>query len=117
MSRHNRRRTRERSSKNPAHSNQYLSYEVPLPGTTPVGLGCLPSFPPRLAGRRNDLSARHWHNRYVAWQNRERRQREEWERLAAEQQRIFGGEKGEGDEDGLCSNMMEYFVKLDFIMS
>lgn len=52
----------------------------------------------------------------MAWQTRERRQREEQEKLLAEKQRIFGGEPEEGDEDGLCSNMMVYFVGLDFIM-
>lgn len=67
--------------------------------------------------KRNDLSARHWHNRYTAWQTRERRQREEREALLAEQKRIFGGETEEDvDEDGLCSNMLEYFIGLDFIM-
>ncbi|KAL8693426.1 MAG: hypothetical protein Q9218_001736 [Villophora microphyllina] len=72
--------------------------------------------PARGCLKRNDLSARHWHNRYMAWQTRERRQREERDRLLAEQRRIFGGESGEDDEDGLCSNMMEYFTGLDFIM-
>lgn len=33
-----------------------------------------------------------------------------------EQKRIFGGEIDEEDTDGLCSNMMGYFVGLDFIM-
>ncbi|KAL8953101.1 MAG: hypothetical protein Q9222_001039 [Ikaeria aurantiellina] len=66
--------------------------------------------------RRNDLTARHWHNRYIAWQARDRRQREEREKLLAEQRRIFGGENEDGDEDGLCSSMMEYFAGLDFIM-
>ena len=52
----------------------------------------------------------------MAWQHRERRQREEREKLAAEQRRIFGGEKDEEDSHGLCSNMLQYFVGLDFIM-
>ena len=65
--------------------------------------------------RRNDLSARHWHNRYLAWQVRERRQLEEREKLEADQRRIFGGESGEDDEDGLCHKMLEYFGSLDFI--
>lgn len=51
----------------------------------------------------------------MAWQARARRQSEERERLLAEQRRIFGGESEEDDEDGLCWNMMDYFVKLDFI--
>ena len=65
--------------------------------------------------RKNDLSARHWHNRYLAWQVRERRQAEERQKLEAEQRRIFGGESGERDEDGLCKSMMEFFGTLDFI--
>lgn len=31
-----------------------------------------------------------------------------------EQMRVFGGEE-EGDEDGLCDKMMEFFGGLDFI--
>jgi hypothetical protein len=34
--------------------------------------------------------------------------------LAKEQMRVFGGEE-EGDEDGLCDRMMEFFGGLDFI--
>jgi hypothetical protein len=34
--------------------------------------------------------------------------------LAKEQMRVFGGEE-EGDEDGLCDKMMEFFGGLDFI--
>ncbi|KAL9586529.1 MAG: hypothetical protein Q9212_000837 [Teloschistes hypoglaucus] len=72
--------------------------------------------PPRRRLKRNDLSARHWHNRYMAWQTRQQRQQEEHEKLLREKRRIFGGESGEDDEDSLCSNMMEYFSGLDFIM-
>lgn len=36
------------------------------------------------------------------------------EKAKKEQLRIFGGEE-EGDEDGLCDKMMEYFGGLDFI--
>lgn len=72
--------------------------------------------PSRERSKRSDLSARHWHNRYMAWQARERRQKEERDRLLTEQRRIFGGESGEEDDNGLCSNMMQYFVGLDFIM-
>lgn len=34
--------------------------------------------------------------------------------LAKEQIRVFGGEE-EGDEDGLCGKMMEFFGGLDYI--
>jgi len=62
------------------------------------------------------LSARHWHNRYLAWQARERKQREERERLKAEQKRIFGGDSQDGDdEDGLCCRMMDFFVAMDYL--
>ncbi|KAL8761908.1 MAG: hypothetical protein Q9184_002012 [Pyrenodesmia sp. 2 TL-2023] len=88
------------------------------PATEFAAIASEPSQVSSLQGKakRSDLFTRHWHNRYVAWQIRERRQREEQEKLSAEQQRIFGGEPEERDEDGLCCNMMEYFVGLDFIM-
>ncbi|KAL8738788.1 MAG: hypothetical protein Q9181_000466 [Wetmoreana brouardii] len=118
MSRHNRRRTRASQRKSPS-SPQFPDFElcekfstIDLPDPkqlSPTGLT-------RARTKRNDLAARHWHNRYMAWQARERRQREERDKLLADQRRIFGGESGEDDEDGLCSNMMEYFVGLDFIM-
>ena len=62
-----------------------------------------------------DVAARHWHNRYMAWQVRERKQKEEQDKLEVEQRRIFGGDPGEGDDEGLCSRMLEYFGGLDFI--
>ncbi|KAL8810744.1 MAG: hypothetical protein Q9223_000085 [Gallowayella weberi] len=118
MSRHNRRRTRV-SHRNAAASSPSGTFALPdvitkevysdskhLPATVTI----------RGSTKRNDLTARHWHNRYVAWQTRERRQREERDKLLAEQRRIFGGETGEDDDEGLCSNMMEYFVGLDFLI-
>ena len=69
-----------------------------------------------VSSRRNALSARHWHNRYMAWQVRERRQREEAEKLEKEKRRIFGEASDGGEEDErLCVKMMEYFGGLDFI--
>lgn len=65
--------------------------------------------------RRNDLSAKHWHNRYLAWQVRVRKQKEESERLKEERKRIFGGDGNEAEDDGLCSRMMDYFVRLDYL--
>jgi len=70
------------------------------------------------AGGGGGIAARHWHNRYLAWQTRERRQREERAALEAEKKRIFGESaagEGEGEDDGLCERMMEYFWGLDFI--
>ena len=67
--------------------------------------------------RRGDVPAKHWHNRYIAWQNREKRQQEERQKLVEERKRIFGGESDENDEDDICSKMMEYFNGLDYIDS
>ena len=83
---------------------------------------------PRYYPRRgnNGVSARHWHNRYLAWQGREKKQREERERLREEERRIFGGEEGEGDDGdecdgcgdgGLARRMLEFFGGLDFLES
>ena len=52
----------------------------------------------------------------MAWQVRERRQREEAEKLEKEKRRIFGEASDGGEEDErLCVKMMEYFGGLDFI--
>lgn len=118
MSRHNRRRTRTNHEKSDAPVH-YAKLESSAVGSIiDYQVSKQPSTlePPRRRIKRNDLSARHWHNRYTAWQTRQRRQQEEYERLLTEKRRIFGGESGEDDENGLCSNMMEYFSGLDFIM-
>ena len=47
---------------------------------------------------------------------REKRQREERERLREEERRIFGGEDGDGD-GGLARKMLEFFGGLDFLES
>lgn len=68
---------------------------------------------PPLPHRRNDLSAKHWHNKYAAWQVREKRQAEERERLEAEKMRIFGGNMLEGDDDGCaqgCWSILEGWI-------
>ncbi|MCJ1444358.1 MAG: hypothetical protein MMC23_004860 [Stictis urceolatum] len=70
---------------------------------------------PKMLATRNNISARHWHNRYMAWQTRERRQREESACLEAEKKRIFGEDDGSGEDEGLCVKMLEYFDGLDFI--
>ena len=117
MSRHNRRRTRgnHRSSTNttsqpPFHPDSF-SFPTFIPSTFTI-----PSHPQPPRRRNNDdISAKHWHNRYTAWQVRERRQAEERARLEAEKKRIFGGNE-EGEEDRwLGERMMEYFGGLDFI--
>lgn len=118
MSRHNRRRTRA-SHRLSSPLPPFPTFELP-----DLGSVALPSDSqykiaiglPRGNPKRNDLIARHWHNRYIAWLVREANQREERKQLMVEQKRIFGGEIDEEDIDGLCSNMMGYFVGLDFIM-
>ena len=109
MSRHNRRRTR---AGHKASNHQSNNFELP---SLAEPSDARPSAS-HLRPKRNDLTARHWHNRYIAWQARERRQREEKERLRQEQRRIFGGDSQDGEEeDGLCSKMMEYFGGLDYL--
>ena len=111
MSKRNRRRTRGGGRKT---SMQLDHFEL-------SGLSEPPDLSPRMIAplqhRRNDLSARHWLNRYVAWQARERRQQEEHERLKREQRRIFGGDSQDGDEDAdyLCSSMMAFFDGLEYL--
>lgn len=65
--------------------------------------------------RREGMCARHWHNRYIAWQAREKRQVEERKKLMEERKRIFGGQSDENDEDDICSKMMDYFNGLKYI--
>ena len=65
--------------------------------------------------RRGDASAQHWHNRFMAWKNREKRQREERQKLMEERTRLFGGDNEEPDEGDLCSKMLEYFEGLGYI--
>lgn len=109
MSRHNRRRTRNSHKSLPFPTP---SFELPYFSDPPDA-----NFPMRAPPRRGggDITARHWHNRYLAWQARELKQRDECQKLVADQMRIFGGEGNEGDEDGLCGKMMEFFGGLDFI--
>jgi hypothetical protein len=51
----------------------------------------------------------------TAWQARDRKQREEIEKLEAEKIRLFGHASGDGGDEVLCLKMMEYFGGLDFI--
>ncbi|KAL2006517.1 hypothetical protein VTN00DRAFT_9185 [Thermoascus crustaceus] len=122
---HNRRRTRPRSrhqnsiSIDPpllpvtisnatipfASDNQHLStYSSPSLSSAFSSCDCSPIPPAQL-----------WHNRYMVWQNHERKQRLEASKLEAEQCRLFGGEPG--DDVSLCYRMLEYFGRLDYIDS
>jgi len=130
MSRHNRRRTRGNynhktygtsAQLNPfATSAPTAPKQPPLPSPQSLTTSSFrrPGWGSGGEGQgANTLAARHWHNRYLAWQTRERRQREERLALEAEKRRIFGESdaEGEGEDDGLCERMMEYFGGLDFI--
>ena len=108
MSRHNRRRTR--GGRKASVFCQYDAFELSSSTGTPEF-----KLPTAKRPRRNDLFAEHWHNRYLAWQARERKRREECERLKEERKRIFGGDSNDGEDDGLCLKMMEYFVGLDYL--
>ncbi|EXJ66413.1 uncharacterized protein A1O5_10565 [Cladophialophora psammophila CBS 110553] len=59
------------------------------------------------------VASRHWYNRYVAWQNRDKAQRREAAKIEAEQIKLFGGEPG--DDVGLCYKMMEVFAGMNWI--
>ena len=111
MSRHNRRRARN-GRETTKTSFQVDSFDLPsFAITSPETKLSNPKY-----ARRNDLSARHWHNRYIAWQARERKQMIERDRLREEQKRIFGGDSQDGeDEDGLCGKMMDFFVAMDYL--
>lgn len=108
MSRHNRRRTR--GERNASAGLQLHALELPFSAA-------LSHFklPTATHLQRNDLSAKHWHNRHLAWQARDREQKDECQRLNEERKRIFGGDGNDGEDDGLCSRMMDYFVRLDFL--
>lgn len=110
MSRHNRRIHRSQKAARPREN-----FEIPthLPNDAirpraPTLHACV---------RSGDITAKHWHNRYIAWQNRERRQREERQRLIEDRYRIFGGENDgiDEDEDDLCLKMLDYFNRLDYM--
>ena len=113
---------------------------VPVPAFGPTPGDALGSYIPDVIARvpatpqrapltrSNALSARVWHNRYIAWQNRDRKQREEKAKLEAERMRIFGaticgvgiddaGNDGctNDEEDGLEEKMLEYFSGLEWL--
>lgn len=113
MSRHNRRRVR---------LPQYIAQQTALRNGS-IGSHAPASEPPdRLSTprcpliRKNDLTAKHWLNRFSAWQVKEKRQKEEKEKLKTDQRRIFGGDSQDDDDtEFLCTQMMDYFVGLDYL--
>jgi hypothetical protein len=65
------------------------------------------------ARRRSTIPAKLWQNRYTAWQEQDRVQKEQVARFEAQQIQLFGGEPG--DDVELCYKMLEYFGGLDYI--
>ena len=115
MSRHHRRRTRGSQR---VSTILFRHDGLTSPTNHQLAESASPGFSSpltRTISRRNDVTARHWFNRYVVWQNRDRKQCEERDKLLLEQRRIFGGESDEGDEDGLCSRMLEFYGGLDYL--
>ncbi|KAJ5919460.1 hypothetical protein N7454_009295 [Penicillium verhagenii] len=103
--RHNRRRTRPRSS---LHSNirqDYLSSSI-SPATS-HSTACIQRGTPV------PIPAPTWHYGYSAWQIRETKPQLQLGGLEDEQYRLFGGEPG--DDVTLCYRMLEYFGGLDYI--
>ena len=120
---HNRRRIRPRNRQHsPEDQPQYplvdqVSSPRPFPvvdasSTFPAFLSS-PHLKPRATYRSNNLTAQHWQNRYVAWQRRDKAQKDEAAKLEADRVRLFGGEPG--DDPTLCYRMLEFFGGLDFI--
>ena len=105
MSRHNRRRTR--GGHKVLTSCQHEAFERPLG----------PSSADHSESKDPDAKdvQQYWHHRYQARQPRESKPRKAWGRLQEERNRIFGGDSNDGEDDGLCSEMMDYFVRLDYL--
>ena len=108
MSRHNRRRTRV----GPKTCTSYQHATFVLPSSVKP----LASKDPNARNsRRADVSAICWQNPYQSWQAREKKEKVEWERMKEERKRIFGGDGSDGEDDGLCWRMMDFFVRLDYL--
>ncbi|KAL2401256.1 hypothetical protein ABEF93_004104 [Exophiala dermatitidis] len=69
-----------------------------------------PAFPRNPA---TSLVSKHWHNRYLSWQNRDVLQRRDAVKNESERIKLFGGEPG--DDVGLCYKMMEVFEGMNWI--
>lgn len=122
--RHNRRRTRPRSSQNysippvsvkPSPESPLLNFlsiwnpTARQPDFVPIGNSSAACIPRRSSGL---VSAPTWHHGYTAWQIRES-SLQEFDGTQAEQCRLFGGEPG--DDINLCYRMLEFFGGLDYI--
>ncbi|KIX94752.1 uncharacterized protein Z520_09442 [Fonsecaea multimorphosa CBS 102226] len=118
---HNRRRVRPR---NRNHTSLHPILEMPdellapsdssalfLPSASPDPEQSI--LPQRPRATNPSVASRHWYNRYVAWQNRDKAQRREAAKIEAEQIKLFGGYPG--DDVGLCYKMMEVFAGMNWI--
>ncbi|KAJ5614593.1 hypothetical protein N7528_008247 [Penicillium herquei] len=124
--RHNRRRTRPRSSQRTNFKGNSLPNQI---STSPLPVSsiwspesCLVQSPvPSYStvcisrGSPGPVPAPTWHNGYTAWKIREATPRLATGGLEDEQYRLFGGEPG--DDVSLCYRMLEYFGGLDYIDS
>ncbi|KAJ9497787.1 hypothetical protein H2202_006820 [Exophiala xenobiotica] len=122
---HNRRRVRTRSRNSnflkfnhdiwEANDNTTFSLEpsTPYPASIPETSPKQPSLAPMLRTPSTSVIAKHWQNRYLAWQKRDMAQIREAIKLEGEQIKLFGGEPG--DDVGLCYKMMELFERMNWI--
>ncbi|KAL6252950.1 hypothetical protein RBB50_000669 [Rhinocladiella similis] len=120
---HNRRRIRPRNRNNILHLTWDITehtasspqpsapYPSALPKTQPTQPQ--PALPLTLRNPSANLTSKNWHNRYVAWQNRDLAQKREAIKLEAEQIKLFGGEPG--DDVTLCYKMLEVFAGMNWI--
>ena len=127
---HNRRRVRRPRSQNISIHSDLINYhsldqfiisqpEIPSQPTAPdlchtgATTNLALSKPDAPTRRRSDIPAKLWQNRYTAWRERDRVEKEHAAKLEAQQIQLFGGEPG--DDIGLCYRMLEYFGGLDYI--
>ncbi|KIW11292.1 hypothetical protein PV08_10592 [Exophiala spinifera] len=121
---HNRRRIRPRNRNNilqltwditeytPSSLQSSATYPSTFPRPTPTQ-PTQPALPLTLRNSGASLTSKNWHNRYVAWQNRDMAQKREAIKLEDEQIKLFGGEPG--DDVALCYKMLEVFAGMKWI--
>jgi hypothetical protein len=121
---HNRRRVRPRN-RNPSPLNPTFDLSDDLSTSSESSIDCSTyssstsassrqtSIPSILRNPNPSIASRHWHNRYTAWQNRDKAQKREAANIEAEQFKLFGGLPG--DDIGLCYKMLEVFEGMDWI--
>lgn len=109
---HNRRRHRARPRQTRTDDFDALS-DFPFSSTPSEGSSQRSLKPPNQTIVSSSINAKHWHNRYLAWQKREIAQRQEAAQIEAEQLKLFGGEPG--DDTGLCHRMLEAFEGMEWV--